>query len=297
MGWKTFSKRRGEQISYQVLKEVLVAATPYQRLEVLDTLPFGRCLFLDDKIQSSEADEFLYHESLAHPVLLVHPNPRRVLIVGSGEGALLREVLRHNTVQRVLMVDIDQAVVEACQEHLGPWHQGAYQDPRVELVHADARAYLEQRAEAFDAILVDVTDPLAGSPAYRIFTREFYQLASSRLSPEGALAVQAESTDLGVHQGHLSIVQTLRTVFPYVAPYRVHVPSFGESWGFALASKSRDPASLVPALVEETLAHRGCRNLRYYDGDSHVHMFAQPSYLRKAGPAPIITDSQPLIIE
>lgn len=297
MAWKTFSKRQGEQISYQVLKEVLITRTPYQQLEVLDTVPFGRCLFLDDKIQSSEADEFLYHESLAHPALVAHPDPRRVLIVGSGEGALLREVLRHNTVERVLMVDIDEAVVQACKRHLGRWHQGAFQDPRLELLHGDARAHLEQNPEVFDTILVDVTDPLAGGASYRIFTREFYQLASSRLSPEGTMAVQAESTDLGVHEGHLSIVQTLKSVFPHVAPYRVHVPSFGESWGFVLASKSLDLASLTPALVEEVLARRGCRDLRFYDGQSHVHMFAQPSYLRTAGRAPVITDGQPLIIE
>lgn len=297
MPWKTFSKRQGERISYQVLEEVLVTRTRYQRLEVLDTLPFGRCLFLDDKIQSSQADEFLYHESLAHPPLVAHPNPRRVLIIGSGEGALLREVLRHNTVERVLMVDIDGEVVGACQEHLGPWHQGAFQDPRVELLHTDARSYLEGTAETFDSILVDVTDPLAGGPSHRLFTREFYQLAYTRLSPAGTMAVQAESTDLGVLEGHLRIVQTLASVFPYVAPYRVHVPSFGESWGFALASKAADIASLTPSLVDETLACRSCRGLRFYDGQGHALLFTQPLYLRAAAPVQLITDSLPLYIE
>ncbi|HLB11453.1 MAG TPA: fused MFS/spermidine synthase [Dehalococcoidia bacterium] len=296
MAWKTFTKRQGEEISYQVLKELLVTRTPHQRLEILDTVPFGRCLFLDDKIQSSEADEFIYHESMAHPALVAHPSPRRVLIVGSGEGALLRETLRHSTVERVLMVDIDEEVVRACREHLGPWHQGAFGDSRVQLLHGDARAHLEESPEVFDAILVDVTDPLAGGPSYRIFTREFYQLAGSRLSPGGAIAVQAESTDLGVHHGHLSIVQTLKSVFPYVAPYRVHVPSFGESWGFALASKVREAVSLTPSQVDETLARRGCAGLRFYDGEAHSLLFAQPRYLRLARPAPIISDSQPLFI-
>ncbi|MDP2727487.1 MAG: methyltransferase domain-containing protein, partial [Dehalococcoidia bacterium] len=182
MAWKTFSTRQGEQISYQVLREVLVTRTQYQRLEILDTLPFGRCLFLDDKIQSAETDEFLYHESLAHPALVAHPSPRSVLIIGSGEGALLREVLKHNTVKRVLMVDIDEEVVRACREHLTQWHQGAFRDHRVEVLHVDARAYLEETADVFDSILVDVTDPLAGGPSYRIFTKEFYQLAFSHLS-------------------------------------------------------------------------------------------------------------------
>lgn len=297
MPWKTFSKRHGEKLSYQVLKEVLVARTPYQRLEVLDTMAFGRCLFLDDKIQSSEMDEFLYHESLAHPALIAHPNPRRVLIIGSGEGALLRESLRHNTVERVLMVDIDAEVVRACKEHLFAWHQGAFEDTRVELLHGDARAFLEETEEVFDTVLVDVTDPLTGGPSYRMFTREFYLLAYSRLSPEGTMAVQAESTDLGVHQDHLSIVQTVKAVFPYVAPYRVHVPSFGESWGFVVASKSRDLASLTPTAVGQTLGRRGCRDLRFYEGQVQAHLFCQPRYLREGAQAPIITDSQPLLID
>lgn len=297
MPWKTFSKRKGEQLAYEVLQEVLDTRTRYQHLEVLDTVPFGRCLFLDDKIQSGQADEHLYHESLAHPALIAHPNPRRVLIIGSGEGALLRESLRHNTVQRVLMLDIDAEVVQACKQHLTDWHQGAFDDPRVEVVHTDARAYLEQTEEIFDCILVDVTDPLAGGPSYRMFTREFYQLANARLSPEGTIAVQAESTDLGVHEGHLSVVETLRSVFPHVAPYRVHVPSFGESWGFVLGCKARQIASLTSAVVDETLAQRGCSGLRFYDGQGHVHIFTQPRYLREAPQVPIITDDRPLYIE
>ncbi|MDP2659630.1 MAG: fused MFS/spermidine synthase [Dehalococcoidia bacterium] len=297
MGWKTFCKRHGEQISYEVLNEILVARTRYQRLEVLDTIPFGRCLFLDDKIQSAEADEFLYHEALAHPALIAHPNPRRVLIVGSGEGALLREVLRHRTVERVLMLDIDPEVVQACKKHLLPWHEGSFDDPRVELIHVDARAHLLGAPEVFDCILVDVTDPLAGGPAYRLFTREFYHLASARLTQDGTMAVQAESTDLGVHEGHLSIVETLRSVFPHVAPYRVHVPSFGESWGFVLASKTKDLTSITSAEVDETLARRGCLGLRSYDGEGHALLFSQPLYLRASAPVPIITDKQPLFIE
>ncbi|MDO8689121.1 MAG: fused MFS/spermidine synthase [Dehalococcoidia bacterium] len=297
MSWKTFCKRQGEQISFEVLKEVLVARTPYQRLEVLDTVPFGRCLFLDDKIQSAQADEFLYHEALAHPALVAHPNPRRILVVGSGEGALLREVLKHRTVERVLMLDVDAEVVQACKKHLPQWHEGSFDDPRVELIHVDARAYLQGTQEVFDCIFVDVTDPLEGGAAYRLFTLEFYQLASSRLAQDGTMAVQAESTDLGVHEGHLSIVRTLRSVFPHVAPYRVHVPSFGESWGFVLASKSKDLTSITSAWVDETLARRGCLGLRSYDGEGHALLFAQPLYLRASAPVPIITDNQPLFIE
>ena len=112
------------------------------------------------------------------------------------------------------MCDLDDQVVDAARRLLPTWHAGAYDDPRVTLVHADARAYLADASEPYDTIIVDVTDPLAGGPSYRIFTREFYTLARERLGPGGMIAVQAESTDLGVIEGHLAIVRTLGSVFP-----------------------------------------------------------------------------------
>lgn len=296
--WKEFSKRDGERVLYEVTRVLVSEQTPYQLLEVVDTVGHGRCLFLDSKIQSAEHDEFIYHESLVNPALVLHPAPRNVLIAGGGEGACLREVLRHNTVQHVTMVDLDEAAVRACREYLGAWHRGAFDDPRVRLLHTDARAYLEKAPMTWDCIIVDVTDPLAGGPSYLLFTREFYQLASSRLSDQGTIAVQAESVDLGVEEAHLAIVRTLAAVFPFVAPYRVHVPSFGESWGFALASKDRDPRHLSPAEVDAVLAARGCTDLRFYDGPTHGSIFTLPRYARQAHLAagPIITDAEPLFV-
>jgi spermidine synthase len=296
--WLEFTKRPGERLAYETERILHTRQTEFQKLEIADTVSYGRALFLDDKIQSAELDEFIYHEALVHPALVLHPQPRSVLVVGGGEGATLREALRHRTVERAVMVDIDAEAVRACHEHLTAWHQGAFDDRRTELLHADARAYLEQHDERFDSIIVDVTDPLAGGPSYRIFTREFYQLASDRLSDHGTLAVQAESADLNVLEAHLAIVATLRAVFPHAAAYQAHVPSFGEAWGFAVAAKTRDPRLLRPHEVDATLAERGCTSLRFYDGETHTRIFALPRYLRRllSEQRQIVTDDEPVFV-
>jgi spermidine synthase len=291
--------RRGEQIVREATQVLVRQQTAYQLLEIVDTISYGRTLYLDGKIQSAELDEFIYHEALLHPALMLTGTPRSVFIAGGAEGATLREALRYPSVERVVMVDIDAEAVEACRRHLDAWHQGAFDDGRVVLVHDDARAVLENSPDQFDAVIIDITDPLAGGPAYRLFTREFYEGVAARLRPGGALALQAESTDVGVWHTHLAVVHTLRQVFPHVAPYRVHVPSFSESWGFALASQTVAADRLDAAAVDARLATGGVAGLRFYDGVTHQAMFQFPRPLRDAQSAwtRAITDAEPMVLE
>lgn len=298
--WKTFSKRRGELTSLQLASPTSIrVATRFQSLEIIDTVAYGRCLFLDEKIQSALADEFIYHEALVQPAMVAHPSPRRVFIAGGGEGATAREILRHRCVESVLMVDIDREAVATCREHLADVHQGAFDDPRFTLVHADARAELERADAAFDLVVVDVTDPLAGGPSYRLFTREFYQIVREHLRPNGLIAVQAESGDHGVLDGHVAIVNTLRSVFARAEGYRAHVPSFGETWGFAVAGDAMLPSDRSSDEVDRILAERGCANLRFYDGLTHRALFSPDRYYRAAleRVATVIDDDHPLVIE
>jgi spermidine synthase len=298
--WQTFSKRRGERTSLLLTGAPKVSVkTSFQAMDIVDTVAYGRALFLDGKIQSSQTDEFIYHECLVHPALVAHAGPRRVFIAGGGEGATLREILRHKTVESVVMVDIDGEAVEACRTYLADVHQGAFDDPRVELVYADARAELEKAEADFDAIVVDVTDPLAGGPSYRIFTREFYQLARARLRSGGVIAVQAESADTGALEGHLAIVNTLRSVFARAVGFRAHVPAFGESWGFGVASDGVLPSDLTPDAVDYVLQRRGCASLRYYDGLTNRALFTPDRHYRGAmnRVSTVIDDAHPLVIE
>ena len=255
--------------------------TAHQRVEVIETEPLGRTLVLDGKTQSAEADEFIYHEALVHPALLAHPDPREVLILGGGEGATLREVLAHRTVRRAVMVDLDAELVALCKEHLPSWHRGAFDDPRAQLVFADARKYLQGCHDTFDVIILDVTDPAEGGPSQRLFTLGFYQMARERLSADGLLVTQAGPTSHGMAGLFTAIANTVQEGFGRVFPYQVNLLSYGSDWGFTLASRHPDLAALAPQEIDQRIATRVSSELRFYDGTTHLGMFALPKWLRQ----------------
>jgi spermidine synthase len=264
------------------VKEYLAfVRTKFQQADLLVTHRYGKTLFLDGKIQSALGDEFIYHEALVHPPLITHPQPREVLIVGGGEGATLREVLRHNTVTSAVMVDIDEELVRYCQQHLAEWSRGAFTDPRTHLVFADARGYLETSTRRFDAIIIDLPEPLPEGPAWRLYTRQFYRSVYDHLTEQGTIALQAGTTHAGDTELLVSIAKTLRAVFPVVRPYQASIPSFDLPWGFVLASRSQDPGAFSVAEVDRRLHARGLDDLEYYDGITHQGDFALPKYLRK----------------
>jgi len=257
--------------------------TRYQRVEIIETKPFGRCLVLDGRTQSTEADEFVYHETLVQPPMTLHSHPRSVFIAGGGEGATLREVLSHNTVERAVMVDLDREVVELCQQYLPNHHQGAFQDPRVTLVHDDAAHYLETKPDRYDIIIIDIPDPLEGGPAYLLYTQEFYRLVRQRLTADGILVVQAGPCGpLNYREVFTAVHHTISSVFPAVASARAHIPSFGSEWGFLMAGNKLDPVAMTPAEVDARLAARLNRPLRFYDGVTHSGIIAMPKYIREA---------------
>jgi spermidine synthase len=273
--------------------------TRFQSLDIMELSRYGKALVLDGKVQSSLLDEFIYHEILVHPALLAHPAPRRVFIVGGGEGATVREVLRHRTVERVLMVDIDEEVVARCKEMLPEWHRGSFEDPRVEVRFMDARRYLEETDERFDAMVIDISEPLEESPAYLLFTKEFYEIVHARLTDGGIIALQAGPVSLPDLSFFAAIHQTLLTVFPVVAPYWACVPSFSLPWGFSVASRTSDPRTLAPAVVDRLIAERiGADELGYYDGETHQMSFFLPKHIRQRlhDEKRIIEDNSPFFI-
>jgi spermidine synthase len=272
--------------------------TKYQRMDIVQTHTYGRCLILDGKIQSSEADEFIYHEALVHPAMLTHPNPKKVFIVGGGEGATLREALRHKTVEHVLMVDIDHEVVEACKKHLPEWHDGAFDDRRARLDYLDARKYLEETQDTYDIIIIDISEPVEEGPAYLLYTREFYQIVKKRLSPDGIISLQAGTTSVASLFNFSAVCKTLQTAFPIVASYQANIPSFGLPWGFALASKQLDPKKIGIAEMDKRIKERIKGELRYYDGETHQGQFLLPKHVRRhmEEEEQIIEDNHPLVI-
>lgn len=281
------------------VKSILFAKqTKFQALEIMDTGNNGLCLVLDGKMQSAEKDEFIYHEGLVHPIMLAHPAPKNVMIIGGGEGATLREVLRYPSVENVLMVDIDQEVVEACKKYLPTWHQGAFDDPRVRLKFIDARKYLEETKDIYDIIIIDISEPMEEGPAYLLYTKEFYQIVTERLTPEGMISLQAGTTAEKAIQCFASVYQTLVSVFPIVQPYQSIVPSFGLPWGLILASKKHDPNTLTKEDVDQLIPQRVKGELRFYDGEAHLGQFFLPKFVRRAltKESRLIEDNHPIFM-
>ena len=255
--------------------------TAYQKVEVLDSELFGRSLVLDGKTQSTERDEHIYHETLVHPAMLCHPNPKEVFIGGGGEGGTLREVLAHTSVERATMVDLDPEVVALCKEYLPNHHLGSFDDPRTNLLHEDARAYLQNTASFYDVMILDLVDPLEGGTAALLYTQEFYTLAKARLNPGGVLVTQSGPAGLlSFTECFTTIFNTLSTLFENTKAVQVHVPAFQTLWGFTIASDTAFP-QISEDEVEAELARRLPKQLKYYDGESHRNMHALPKFQRE----------------
>ena len=253
--------------------------TAYQQVDIADTDTFGRILILDGKIQSSEYDEYMYHEALVHPAMLMCPAPRRVLVIGGGEGATLREVFKHPAVERLVMVDLDQKVVELCKEYLGSWHRGSFEDRRLELVFADARVYLEANREKFDVIISDVPEPVEAGPAIKLFTRQYFELLKSTLAPKGVFSLQAGDYGLPFIDAHSAIFNTIRKVMPFARSYRSFIPSFNTEWGFIVAAP--EERELIAGEDYDRLIKERGLDLAYLDGITMGGIFAIPRDIRK----------------
>ena len=255
--------------------------TQFQQVEVLGSDIFGRSLVLDGKTQSTERDEHIYHESLVQPGMLMHPEPKAVFIAGGGEGGTLREALTHPSVNKAVMVDLDRDVVNLCREYLPNHHQGSFDDPRTELHHEDARAYLQNTDEQFDVMIMDLVDPLEGGTAGLLYTQEYYQIAKSRLKAGGILVTQSGPAGLlSFQECFTTIVNTLSQVFSCTRPYQVHIPSFQTLWGFTLASDTELPVTATPDQLDALISRRLSKSLRFYDGEGHQGMFSLPKFLR-----------------
>ncbi|MDP6512419.1 MAG: polyamine aminopropyltransferase [SAR202 cluster bacterium] len=273
--------------------------TEYQHVEVMDGATFGRTLVLDGKTQSTEVDEFAYHEALVHPSMIAHPNPKSVFVAGGGEGATIREVMSHKSVEQVVMVDIDKQVVDLCREYLPNHHQGSFDDPRLELHHMDALKFLEDTKLRFDVVIIDVPDPLEAGPAVFLFTQEFYTLLKDRLNPDGLMVAQSGPTGPAFYEQCFSAVaNTVGSVFPGVYLSEAFVPSFGTTWGFVIGSTGPDPTSLSVEETDARISDRIEGELRFLDGITLRGMTSVPKYLRDAVAAEdkIITRDNPIFV-
>ena len=259
-------------------RRVLAEQYAHQLIEVFETPQFGKLLRLDGASMTSERDEFFYHEALVHPAASTHAAPHSALIIGGGDGGAAEEILKHPSMQRVLMVELDPAVPRIARQHFGEIHRGAFDDSRLEVLNTDGEGYVRSSTESFDLILLDLTDP--DTPARQLYRPDFFEQLRERMAPGGALSMHIGSPVYHPRR-FARLVNDLRKVFRCVRPYSLYVPVYGTQWGMAVASDSLDPLTLSPTHADQRIAQRDIGELKYYNGDIHGALFALPNYIRK----------------
>jgi spermidine synthase len=280
--WQWYVERFGPTEFHQhAVEETFYAGrTAFQEIAVIRTAAFGKMLVLDGDTQSSEADEKIYHETLVHPALAAIDNRSEVLILGGGEGATLREVLRRPDVVRCTMVDIDGDVVELSKRYLPEWSAGAFDDPRARVIVGDAREFLRTDRGSYGAIVSDLTEPLEDSPSNPLFCDAVFADVKARLAPGGVYVLQASTAGFHNLNLHVKMSRTLRRHYRHVRSFFTHIPAFDNDWAFLACSDSVDVAGLAPERVEGYVA--GLRGKNYfYDSETHVRLFSLPLYLRR----------------
>lgn len=280
--------------SYSIDEDIVSADTPYQNARLVQTSGFGKALLIDNKTQVTERWEYRYHEPLVHPVMLAHPHPERVLLIGGGDGGALREILRHNTVTRVDFAELDADIVSFSQKHLAHIHQGAFDDPRVQNAFGDGRKFVEAAHGAYDVIIMDMTDP--EGPSRFLYTKEFFYAVQSALSNDDGLFSMHSESPVARPAAFSCIGKTLASVFPRVATATAFVPMYGTLWSWRYAGHTNDPSRISPERIASLIANRMTNPPQLATECMWQALFAPDPLLAEAENHPdghVITDAEP----
>ena len=252
--------------------------TPYQNLAIYKSQRFGKVLTLDGIIQTTEKDEFIYHEMLAHPPLILHPNPNKVLIIGAGDGGVLREAVKHK-VKKIVMVELDERVIEMSKKLLPSISNRAFEDKRVEIVIDDGAKFIRRTKDAFDVVIIDSPDPIGAAKV--LFSLKFYSSLNEKMAKNSVLIRQSGSSILQKEElpGNY---KTLKRIFPFVAVQLAAIPTYiGGFFTFIIAGKTR-AVSFPPPI--KTLKNK-YSNLKlktnYYNPEIHLASLQLPNYVRR----------------
>lgn len=268
MIWFTEYQTKNTGITVKV-KESRRFISEYQEILLLDTYEFGKMLVLDGAVQTTERDEFIYHEMLAHPALLYHQNPERVLVIGGGDGGTVREVLKHSSVKEVHLCEIDKMVIEVSKEYL-PTISSKLNDNRVSIFVEDGNKFLDERQGYYDVILLDLSDPVG--PAEALFKRNFYQKVKGSLRQGGIMAAQTESPFLQ-EDYFKTAVKEIKAVFKNSKTYLAFIPTYPAGmWSFTIASDYEDFSTLKNTNISEL-------NTKYLSDTILNSLFALPKFV------------------
>ncbi|MGN8646433.1 spermidine synthase [Gracilibacillus sp. HCP3S3_G5_1] len=267
--WFTEKQTENFGITMKVNKTHHTEQTAFQKLDMIETAEWGNMLLLDDMVMTTEQDEFVYHEMVAHVPLFTHPNPKEVLVVGGGDGGVIREILKHASVTKAVLVDIDGKVIEYSKKYL-PSIAGKLDDPRVEVRVADGFMHIAESEKAYDVIMVDSTEPVG--PAVNLFTKGFYAGIAKALKDDGIFVAQTDNpwfkADL-IRQVYADV----KEIFPVTRLYTANIPTYPSGlWTFTIGSKIHDPLKVK----EERFFNI---ETKYYTKELHHASFVLPKFV------------------
>ncbi|WP_342528021.1 spermidine synthase [Chryseomicrobium sp. FSL W7-1435] len=268
--WYTEKQTENFGITMKINKTLHVEQTEWQFLEMAKTAEWGNMLFLDGMVMTSQKDEFVYHEMVAHVPLFTHPNPENVLVVGGGDGGVIREVMKHPKVKKATLVDIDGKVIEYSKKYL-PEIAGELDNPRVEVIVGDGFMHIAKSENEYDVIMVDSTEPMG--PAVDLFTKGFYAGIHKALKEDGLFVAQSDNpwfkADL------IKQVQSdVKEIFPITKLYTANIPTYPSGlWCFTIGSKKHDPLTVPAEQFHEI-------ETKYYTKELHSAAFVLPKFVK-----------------
>lgn len=267
--WYTEKQTPYVGITCKTIKSLVTEKTDFQDLAIIDTEQFGRMLVLDGMVQTTIADEFVYHEMITHVPLNTHPNPKKVLVIGGGDGGTIREAVKHPKVEKAVLVEIDRRVVDLSREYL-PEISCGLDNPKVEVIIDDGIKHVADNPDTYDIILVDSTEPVG--PAVQLFSADFYRSIFRALKEDGLFVAQTESP---FYNNDLisQVYQSIAGIFPVTKLYLASIPTYPSGlWSFTMGSKKYDPEKVSADQVAQYPT-------RYYNAGVHQGCFKLPQFV------------------
>lgn len=282
-GWFTEFHTPNVGITIRIKAHLYDGRTRYQKIDVIDTPEFGRILLLDNLIMISERDEHVYHEMMSHPPLLTHKAPKKVLVIGGGDGGVLREILKHPYIQRIDQAEVDEEVIKISRKFF-PKVASAYDNPKVNVYIADGFEFVKKKSQEYDIIIVDSTDPFG--PGKVLFSMKFYRRVCKALCDDGIMTAQVGTPFYNANHVKKTF-QKLRRVFPIVRPYMAHIPTYTDGYYcLAFCSKRYDPLKTFGRFSKFAARRRSHKRysqlaiaFKYYNDNLHTGAFLLPTYV------------------
>jgi spermidine synthase len=248
--------------------------------------------------QVTSRNEFLYHEPMVHPALVSHPDPKDVLIIGAGDGGILREVLKH-PVKKAVMAELDGGVVDFCERLMPEINDGAFQDKRYRLEVGDGRKFVEQTKEKFDAVIMDMTDPFG--PSVMLYTKEFFQKVKATFKDKRAMFVMHTESPVSRPNTFMQCHHTLSEVFKFRRTFYLYIHMYAVLWSITVCSDGTDVSKITAAEITKRLKKRGIKGLHAYTAETHHSMLGEFPFIadlkKNMKSVPIITDKKPVVLD